>query len=630
MMNRRLKSTLLLCLFTLCMLAEGKEAGVRVLLDSMSVNVLDADAYTLVHYRKFVINDPNMGSHANIEISMDKCKELTALDYQMSDLQGRPLRKVRWKDLKRVEYSSDLATDAYLLTEEVTPPTYPVVIESCTKITRRRNILAYPAFSPISDYDMEVEHASYQIRWPEKRVDLRYNLQNMQGVKPEVTHAGSNATLRLAIDHLAPIPGHRYLPSLEEFVPYALFAPSHVSYYGTEADLSTWQGMGQWMDGLAADRQFINEELRQRLAQITKDCSTELERVTAIYSHLAEHTRYVSIQLGIGGYQPALAMEVYQAGFGDCKGLSNYMHSLLKEVGIESRLIVIGTHKEKLLEAFPSSSQLNHMVLEVFVHPDGHPDQTDTLWVECTNPKLPLGFLHPHIAGHQALALAGEQSGIVTLPHYVDSLNQTNIQVQITLDDDASARIEMAESCKNSRYADCLELLQDTKPHQASRLKAQYLPPQAEVLVAEVADRSTPGVEPRADIQLSAQCAKFGNKMGKRLFLPLAPLHGTFSPYAEVGGNPYSLRIRSGYRHREEVTYILPEGYVIEHQPADVVLEEDFGSFSLKSTVEEGRLVVSLVMTMKSGTYPNPLRQRFSDMQKEIAKAYRAKIVLTK
>lgn len=63
-----------------------------------------------------------------------------------------------------------------------------------------------------------------------------------------------------------------------------------------------------------------------------------------------------------------------------------------------------------------------------------------------------------------------------------------------------------------------------TKPHQASRLKAQYLPPQAEILMAEVADRSTPGVEPRADIQLSAQCAKFGNKMGKRLFLPLAPL----------------------------------------------------------------------------------------------------------
>ena len=51
---------------------------------------------------------------------------------------------------------------------------------------------------------------------------------------------------------------------------------------------------------------------------------------------MQSRTRYASIQLGIGGYKPAPAMEVSEKGYGDCKGLTNYMSALLKEAGITS------------------------------------------------------------------------------------------------------------------------------------------------------------------------------------------------------------------------------------------------------------------------------------------------------
>ena len=85
-------------------------------------------------------------------------------------------------------------------------------------------------------------------------------------------------------------------------------------------------------------------------------------------------TRYVSIQLGIGGYQPFEASVVDKTGYGDCKALSNYMLSMLETIGIKGHyaLIMAGQNSPELEEDFPSS-QFNHAIVAV-------PNGADTLW----------------------------------------------------------------------------------------------------------------------------------------------------------------------------------------------------------------------------------------------------------
>ena len=46
--------------------------------------------------------------------------------------------------------------------------------------------------------------------------------------------------------------------------------------------------------------------------------------------------RYVAIELGIGGFQPHPAAEVFAHHYGDCKDKATLLSSMLRQIGIES------------------------------------------------------------------------------------------------------------------------------------------------------------------------------------------------------------------------------------------------------------------------------------------------------
>ena len=118
-----------------------------------------------------------------------------------------------------------------------------------------------------------------------------------------------------------------------------------------------------------------------------------------LYEYMQNKTRYVSITVGIGGFQPFDAATVDRLSYGDCKALSNYMKSILEVAGISSRytLVYAGENNQDIKTTFPSS-QFNHVILCV-------PMEKDTIWLECTSQRKPFNYLGSSTSNRQALVI---------------------------------------------------------------------------------------------------------------------------------------------------------------------------------------------------------------------------------
>ena len=602
-MIRRL---LIFCLlFVWCVMANAQKADVIVLLDSTSVKVKSLSYYSCEHHQKFMLMNSKNADLANIVIGMDNDTELSRFEYVMTDVLGNVLRKVKKSELQRFEYSRDLATDFYRMIAEVTPPSYPVIITRTEKVIRNANVLSYPLFLPQKQYGM-----------------------NDMSAVPEVEQVGRNKTLRFTLTNLAPLTRVPYAPSLDEQAPYVLFVPEKFSYYGTTGSMSSWSSFGKWNYGLTADRQLLPESHLEKVRELIADCHTEREKIAKLYEYMGKNTRYVSLQLGIGGYQPATAVSVAITGLGDCKGLSNYMHTMLKGIGIDSRLVAIGTEDPKLIPDFANVNQLDHMVLAVMLE-----QGKDTVWLECTNSKLSPGYIHEDISGHDALLLSSDGCHIVKLPEYADSLNLRHTDVRIAIRHDASADVSIDEVFSNHRYSENFHLLKVKEQEQRTTISSWYKLPNTSFGSISVKDSSKPFDTAQLKTHLDGVCAKYANLTGRRLFVPINPSHKGFLPVViadTLSSKRLPMKITHGYRNEDEILIEIPEGCSIESLPANIDIEEEFGAFHQHVALENGHLRVSLVLDMHRGTYAPESRQRLLEMQRSVQKAYNSRVVLVK
>lgn len=563
--------------------------------------------------------------HAEFGFGGDiKFQELTKFSAAVRNASGNIIKKIKKGDLVYSSIDTEsLATGGYSMHYTFQSPSYPYTIEYSYEVKYNNGIIAYPPFIPIGVKRQSLINANYKLILP-TGLDSRYKANYDADIKKSTDE--KNNIYTVSIKGIKPFSDEIYSPLFSEISPNILFAPTEFCFDSACGNMATWKDYGAWIYKLLEGRDVLPSELISKLNDIIKDAKSDREKVKIIFEYLQNNSRYISIQLGIGGLQPIESEKVYKAKFGDCKGLSNLMKAMLNAVGISSNYCEIynGNNKDKhLYPDFANVIQTNHVILLV-------PLKNDSIWLECTSQTIPFGFIHDGIAGHDALVITETGGKICHLPSYPydKRKTETNSILNIKEDGKVYGNLEVIEHLDVAQYVH--SILKTDRKSQVDYINNELNLPK--VQIGDIHFSMDKSSEPITSIKTSFEASDFINKTGNRLFVPTCPLNkGSFKKFSSnKRENDIYINNRYVYVYLDTIRYNLPEGYKVETLPKDIDLKNQFGQLNIQLVQDNNSIICMQKIELKPGKYNKSSYNELKDFFAQIDLSLKRKFVLRK
>ena len=432
-----------------------KDAHVVKRMEESSLEIVSLTEAVYKHKYALTILDEAGQRHAGIVEQYDKLQKINTLTGALYDAAGNQLKKVKGKEINDYSAISDISLfeDNRIKVHDFNYGNYPYTVEYEVE-TEFNNTYGFPDFTPQLYEHASVEKSSFTFIMPEG-YGLRYKAFNYATAPVITSTLKGKKVMTWEVKNLPAITRPFASPPWHELTPTVMFAPTEFQLEGFKGDASSWASYGKFQLQLNQNRDVLPPNMLTKVQQLTTGIADPKEKVRKLYEFMQSQTRYISIQLGIGGLQPFEAGFVAQKGYGDCKALSNYMYSLLKAAGIPSYYTTIrageSTDDLDLMEDFPSH-QSNHIVLCV-------PLAKDTVWLECTSQSKPAGYMGGFTGNRKALAITEEGGKLIATPHYGVNENLQVRKIKSTVDEEGNLSATVYTSSKAMRQDDKYEMI---------------------------------------------------------------------------------------------------------------------------------------------------------------------------
>lgn len=602
-------------------LLEDAKAVVRI-----SDEMLEYDRYgNIRHEKTFAITILDKGSETEgyFYLVYDKYINVIDLECRLFDAAGKQTKLFTIKDFKDVG-----AVSGYSLYEDnrirylmPAKPSYPYTVQY-KSVVYYRGTFNFPDWDPVPDYYCSVESSKYTLKTvPGQKIIYR-------SFKPEQsnfsTSKGKTTDYTWELKNFTALEPEPFSPPSNEIFPGARCAFEEFTYAGTSGSMASWQDFGKWIYSLNNGRDVLPSEAVVKVQGLVASCTTDLEKVKILYKYLQETTRYVSIQIGLGGFQPMDAASVYLNGYGDCKALSNYMMAILKVAGIKSYYTIIGAgaSAKPLIEDLPVP-QFNHVILCV-------PIANDTVWLECTNQSAPFGYQNDFTANRKALLISKDGGTLVSTKHYsaLDNSIQSKIKVELRPESDkVYSEIETQYAGIQLDYL--LDLLVLGEDEKRKTILSETPLDIFELRSFQISFDDNLALN-SGKLSLKVELPGYLSKSGLRYFLPCDPLKREVPLPRKLSERKNDIHIRYSRSEIDTILFNLPRDMEVEFLPEEVSLEQDWGSYFSESRIEGNLLIFTRKFTIHQGRYSAACYKDFYTFFSTINKADNSKVLLKK
>ncbi len=584
---------------------------------------IDLTSKSKMHYKTrrvvAVLNDLG-NDHLRTSIGYDAETRVKNIEAFVYDAFGNEIEHYRKKDFKDVSAADGISlySDDRMLFLHHTPTTYPyfLVFESEVESTDSAFL---PFWYPLGGYGRSTQKSVVKVKYDPTNKPKYYSL-NLEGHEIEISDRENE--LVFSAKNLKAIRYEDHSPSFYLLAPNVSFALDNFQLKGVPGNGKNWEQFGKWMDdALLSDVNELSPATVATIKSLVANETTNEGKARKIYQYVQDKVRYISVQIGIGGWKPMPAMDVDKLAYGDCKALTNYTKTLLEVAGIPSYYTVLyaGDDKRNIKSDF-TSMQGNHAILAI-------PNGDDITWLECTSQDTPFGYIGDFTDDREVLMITPEGGKIARTKAYSTSENRQENTAKIFLDTNGNITATFNSISGGLKY-DEKYLLPKRKQEEVEKYyknkwsyinglnigNIQFQNNREEVVFTENASVQIPG---------------YANAVGNDFLFCVNIFNQSQYVPPRFLDRKQDLHIHQGYTDIDTLEINIPEGFSLEGLPENEKLETKFGSYNITfEKISDHKLVYQRELIINKGNHLKEEYENYRDFRRAITKGDKAKILI--
>ncbi|WP_369765746.1 DUF3857 domain-containing protein [Flavobacterium sp. WC2429] len=569
-----------------------------------------------------VLNEKGLSEIDAVE-NYDKKTTVKDIQATIYDAAGKEIKKIKRKDFKdnSAAGGSTLFSDSRYIYLDYTPTQYPFTVVYESKLETSTTAFI-PQWYPISNFFVSVEKSVLNVTYPDnlgfKKMEFNFanfNIQKTIDTSTQLSYTAINIPVQKQED---------YSPSYSSLFPKVMMGLELFHLEDVDGRAKTWKEFGKWYyDDILSGTTSLPEGTKEKMKTLIGDETDPIKKAQLIYDYVQKKSRYVSIQVGIGGWKPMFANDVDRLGYGDCKALTNYTKALLETVGVPSyNTVLYGDSHKKDIESQFVSMQGNHMILAI-------PNGDDYTWLECTSQDAPFGFQGTFTDDRDVLVIKPDGGQIVHTQKYIDKYNSqiSSGNYSLAANGDLAGKIEIVS--KGSQYSQ-KEPIENLQPTEKEQHYKEYWNTINNLKINNLSflnDKSSVSFAEKVEIS----AANYGNLLSGKMMFAINAYNQYTTSIKRIRNRKNPFEIQRGFADSDEITVALPSEFAIEFLPSNFELKNKFGEYKTEFIKkDDSTIVYKRSLSIKKGLYSNTEYDEYRLFVEQVSRNDNAKIILTK
>lgn len=569
-----------------------------------------------------VLNEKGLSNIDAIE-HYDKHTSVRSMEATVYDSFGNEIKKVKRKDFK--DHSTvdgvTLFSDSRLIYLDYTPTQYPFTIVYESEV-ETSNTAFIPQWFPLNDYFLSIEKSILNVNYPANLgfKKMEFNFANFQIKKTvdsatQLSYTATNITAQKEED---------LSPSFSDIFPKLMMGLETFNLEGVDGKAKNWNEYGKWFaDKILNGTIELSDETKSKIKALVGNETDQIKKAKIVYKYMQEKSRYVSIQVGIGGFKPMLASDVDRLGYGDCKALSNYTRALLNAVDVPSyNTLLYGSRDKRDIQSDFVSMQGNHMILSI-------PNGKNYIWLECTSQDDPFGYQGTFTDDRNVLIIKPDGGEIVRTQIYPDKGNTQIDKGNYALDENGNFSGTISMVSEGSQYARKVQV-EKMQPTEKEAYYKDFWDNISNLKIKKSTfSNNKQKISFTENLEITAE--NYGKNSGNKMIFVVNAFSQFTGNVKRIRNRKTPFEIQRGTNDSDEIEISLPAGFVIEFLPQNFELKNKFGEYKTEIIKKDNNnLVFKRTFFIKKGLYEKNEYDEFRLFMEQVSRNDNAKIILTK